>query len=100
MKKTLLKLLERFNSYTETNPARSIIVSTGLILGTGDLVTQTIERRKAPKSENTDISPPYNKSRAFHMALYGFAFLGPFSYYWYLKLLPRLAPVTNLNSNW
>ncbi|KAL4507039.1 hypothetical protein ABPG72_001832 [Tetrahymena utriculariae] len=94
---SVLRLVESYNKYTEQNPAKSIILSTGFLFGAGDLLTQQIDRyyeRKEHEGDSNYQVNPINKMRIAHMCLYGLTFMGPFSYVWYTHALPKIAPIT------
>ncbi|KAL4432324.1 hypothetical protein ABPG74_011083 [Tetrahymena malaccensis] len=69
-------------------PFTSISLSTGVILGLGDVLEQYIEKKstKAPK--------PFELRRVLNMSAYGLTIYGPFCSLWYTKWLPSLAPLT------
>lgn len=64
----------------------SISVTTGIVLGLGDVLEQCISNRMKEKWE---IDVP----RALKMGLYGLTVYGPFSSFWYTRWLPKLAPL-------
>lgn len=80
-------LFTKYNVYTKKHPLQSISLTTGVILGLGDLLEQSIENR-GNQSKSIDIR------RALSMSTYGLVIYGPFCSLWYNSWLPKLVPIT------
>ena len=81
------RLAGKYNNLLERKPRPTTIISTGIILGTGDILMQAFEQRKTIKKFK------YEPKRTACMAAYGSIVFGTFSYYWYCKWLPQMVPV-------
>mmetsp|Transcript_102580 Transcript_102580/g.285834 ORF Transcript_102580/g.285834 Transcript_102580/m.285834 type:complete len:184 (+) Transcript_102580:71-622(+) len=79
----MLGLLRRYNAWVMRRPYVSATVSTGFILGSGDVMMQRIETTRRPEQQ-------FDVPRAFRMSFYGWAVLGPGLAIWYNRCLPRL----------
>lgn len=93
------KLLRRYNKWNEKSPFIAIPVSTGIILGSGDLLCQTLERFQAKKQADDPAVVkkrelvPYSPIRCLRMAGYGTFCFGPFCAMWYTRWLPAMVPM-------
>mmetsp|Transcript_133742 Transcript_133742/g.415972 ORF Transcript_133742/g.415972 Transcript_133742/m.415972 type:complete len:184 (+) Transcript_133742:126-677(+) len=80
------RLLRRYNSWVMRRPYVSATVSTGCILGSGDIMMQRIETAWTPERE-------FDWPRLLRMSSYGWGVLGPGMAVWYNQCLPRLVVV-------
>ncbi|KRW99861.1 hypothetical protein PPERSA_10980 [Pseudocohnilembus persalinus] len=114
------QLLQKYNYLCEKKPLITISISSGFILGLGDGLMQILQFYKQKKqSDNQQIQENLNnienlhlsksnqiqlnlqrqsfkldKQRTLNMAIFGWFFLGPLSYFWYCRLLPKMVPVS------
>ena len=94
--RSFLNLIHAYNDYTERQPFKSITISSGFILGAGDLLMQIIEKyqNKQQISKGEKVEPfKFTFRRTLNMAMYGWAVFGPFCYLWYVKFLPWAVPM-------
>ena len=78
-----------FDEWSNRKPMKSSIISTGMIMGIGDMITQYLEHifRKDNQRFKVDIK------RLIIISGYGFILSGPLSGWWYNTFLPKIAPI-------
>lgn len=109
-------LLRRYSRWNERSPLIAVPVSTGIILGAGDVLCQGAEQlhpvkrnvstQMGSKVAREVVEPPattrttdnlvpfrYDAARMLRMAFYGWFCFGPFCALWYTRWLPRLVPM-------
>lgn len=93
------KLLRRYSTWSAKNPLIAIPISTGVILGSGDILCQFLEHHHADgQAQNDSIVNkrkvrPYDLWRCTRMGAYGTFFLGPVCALWYTLWLPACVPM-------
>ncbi len=83
----LKRAILAYIALNEKHPFKTISISTSVILGTGDLLMQFLEKLRLSKEEKKQWKIDFK--RMFIMGEYGLTF-GVFCYFWYTKWLPKL----------
>lgn len=93
------RLLHRYNTWSGESPFIAIPISTCVILASGDVLCQSLERFIAKRHLKDDSIVkkrellPYDPIRTGRMGVYAFFALSPFFALWYTRFLPALVPI-------
>jgi len=86
--KFIIKKYYCFEKKLSEKPFVTTLLSSGVILGVGEIVMQLIERYKLSEEKRKTWS--LSRDRVYNMVIFGTVYSFFISYYWYVKLLPRL----------
>ena len=80
-------MIQRYTAFLQAKPVLSRVVTTGLFVGTGDVLGQCLVEKKSLDSSSQN---PVDWKRTARAVALGSLVIGPNLVLWHLKLMPRI----------
>jgi protein Mpv17 len=100
----VFRMLQPYLRCLERYPIRTKSITAAVVLGTGDVLSQSIERRNKRHEMNItgeeDVHLSHDFVRTAKMCSYGLILLGPVLHNWYkaLNMLTKAKPIQNVST--
>jgi len=86
----LRSLCQSYTNYIIQRPLFGRCLTTGVLVGFGDFLCQTLVEEKSILKTSQENYKPFDWNRYFRSNILGFCFIAPNLYFWYNKIFPKI----------